>query len=483
MGNVDWSRLVLITVPLRDNKKRIGTGFRVATNRVLTARHNVVDGDGQVEKEIDWELEGLPQVEKPSCRVAWEGGGDFDVAVLEIGGKGLGDVTTVTVRGHSVTTGEECEGKGYARTTARPAAAGKLVRHDDHISGKADAPDLSRPTFRINLTSKALSEELWKGASGAAVFVRGELCGVISIAEEQYAGGVLRAIDLARLLSDPKHAAAFRSAFGCSERWSGLREEVLRALEDHLTPELRKRLAQHLKVVEPEVVPCLARLDHPAALRAMQAVHLAMFKASAPAGAGELLWRLARLRAKLAAPELGFDVLDRARSGIVSLACTTAATVEVQVAAEQDREPEFEAKPEGRQALAGPRAILYPGLEGASGAHEDVYATIDRIARVGWSASDDQPIRDQKLRELRVWLDGAQGLGEYWLLVAGGVLSGKGLDAELAEVKKALRDFPIVRLNGDGEVWERESKALVNPLKNMLQTQRDWNARKGTPNV
>ena len=82
---MDENLLVRIIVPTVDGKARLGTGYPVARDRILTARHVVAqpDWDKNQPIQIQWQASASVAMPPATANVLWQGGADLDAAVLE----------------------------------------------------------------------------------------------------------------------------------------------------------------------------------------------------------------------------------------------------------------------------------------------------------------------------------------------------------------------------------------------------------------
>lgn len=81
---MDAKLIAKITVPRTDGEKRIGTGFPIGRDLLLTARHVVLFDKRDVSKPIKVEWPDLPDSELTlqTIDLAYDGGNQFDVAVI-----------------------------------------------------------------------------------------------------------------------------------------------------------------------------------------------------------------------------------------------------------------------------------------------------------------------------------------------------------------------------------------------------------------
>lgn len=200
-----------------------GTGYLVADRIVITALHNVLGAAGRVEvrrlapgdvrwaaAELLWpEREQDPQVDVALIRVtdgAWTAPdgmepvrwGRIDAVVVE---ERLG-----------------CLAVGFPRSEARDGVRDtKEIRgHVEALTGlKSGGELITVHVDGVATPSNPGAKSRWSGASGAALFARGRLIGVVTTDRARdYAADQLTAVSVASLAARPGFAMAVRAAGG-----------------------------------------------------------------------------------------------------------------------------------------------------------------------------------------------------------------------------------------------------------------------------
>ncbi len=232
---MDLSRFVRIT---RDGSATNGgTGYLLHSDLVLTARHVVADAS-----ELVVHYDGrLGPAEAKVERVAWEGAGDLDVAVLE--------VKTDRLLAREVLDPRRFRGelrwrsRGWARVAPLPSPAStSVVDAMSALGGRAYEFSVTAERFEVGVDDPPVGVDWWKGASGAPVFSDRGLLGVIAHGDRPFEGGRLAAIPIAALWG----AEGFLAAIGNDASWQELRARRREELVDHLT----EILTEHRKAAE-----------------------------------------------------------------------------------------------------------------------------------------------------------------------------------------------------------------------------------------
>ncbi len=232
---MELSRFVRIT---RDGSAtQGGTGYLLHGDLVLTARH-VVTGAQDLVVHYDGR-EGLAETKK--VRIAWEGDGDLDVAIL--------DIETDLRIPRQVLDPRRFRGEVPWRSRGWARAAPEMQEGDacvvdgmSPLSGRAYEFSPKARHFDVGVDDPPRSVEWWKGVSGAPVFSDQWLVGVIACGDSPFDGKRLKAIPVAALWKEP----GFLKEIGHDASWQELRERRRRALIDHLS----EILSKHHKAAE-----------------------------------------------------------------------------------------------------------------------------------------------------------------------------------------------------------------------------------------
>lgn len=179
-------RAAKIIVTTNGGRERRGSGYLVATGRVLTAAH-VIEDAAKVEVRFQADR---PDESTVAAAVEWRQTG-IDVAVLVVpvgqGEAGTGAVPSVAFG----RIGERdvvlrCTALGFPRFKLRTDSDGSLFRDAEHADATCAAlSNRGEGTLDLKVTSPPADDpdpgkDAWEGMSGAAVFCEGHLVGVVS---------------------------------------------------------------------------------------------------------------------------------------------------------------------------------------------------------------------------------------------------------------------------------------------------------------
>lgn len=203
---MDKNLLVQIFVPTTDpeGKGSIGTGYPVAHDRILTARHVVFpeNRDSTRPIEVRWyHLNEAPREWQTVSQIVWDSQKE-DVAVLEcLFPPAIGQFAELD--SGKPETFQKWESEGFAK-------AGKRDDNSNPPVGlKGEAYSMGgHGVFELGVDDPAKSPELWQGASGSPVFVLGKIQGIIVTTPTNFPANRFAAAPMWRLLLDP----AFKSA-------------------------------------------------------------------------------------------------------------------------------------------------------------------------------------------------------------------------------------------------------------------------------
>lgn len=225
--------LIELFVPLAgaDGLGKIGTGFPIAEDRILTA-HHVLFGDGideQADFEIRWhhsrgsdEPAGKWQ---PVARrqIVFEGSTELDAAVIAYPfPPSVRAWCSLTARNHA--TGTRWESEGFANVGRRDDGTRDAVPIKGEIYSYAsrardqwldvDAPPVPEQTRHGPGGDGDHDPACWSGASGSPVMVLSQVAGILTTEPIPFRGGRLWALPAARLLADESFRAAINYRAG-----------------------------------------------------------------------------------------------------------------------------------------------------------------------------------------------------------------------------------------------------------------------------
>ncbi|HEV2375324.1 MAG TPA: trypsin-like peptidase domain-containing protein [Streptosporangiaceae bacterium] len=203
-----------------DGSRWRGSGYRLSATAVLTAAHVVVDA---VQVEVRFDADRADEAAGPAV-VAWSDE-TIDVAVLE-GAWPLPDGVTGSLPAvrfgwvDDIDTVLSCSSVGFPRYKLRRTADG-WFRDSSHVHGTIAALSHRREgTFEIRVDAPERDPDPdvspWEGMSGAAVFARGALIGLMSRHHHSDGLGVLTATRADRwfTLLDLDHLDRLRTLAG-----------------------------------------------------------------------------------------------------------------------------------------------------------------------------------------------------------------------------------------------------------------------------
>jgi hypothetical protein len=194
----------------------VGTAYPVAAGRILTARHVLADNEGAIDPsklEITWFYHKQDELRfrsnPASVQLIWDGlknGGEtgkWDAVILKCEFPRDVKVATPILEKRTPAAHEEWESRGF------PAIG---IRDTDleptSLQGRTCGCHEADRKFQVIADGKGRDARGWRGASGAPVFVRGRILGLIIESCELTEGARIDAIPILRLLE----ISSFRDA-------------------------------------------------------------------------------------------------------------------------------------------------------------------------------------------------------------------------------------------------------------------------------
>ncbi|MDN5850577.1 MAG: hypothetical protein L0H63_13225 [Nitrococcus sp.] len=249
------------TTPARD-RGVWGTGYPVANDHILTARHVIEPVDANTKKptQVVWPIQVCwhhatedrwVNIQKEN--VVWMGDGDLDAALIHCPRpKSLAHYDPGYVVQRMPGATDEWQSSGFARADKR-----NDKRPPGHYRGQVYTMAEPDPFFQIDVAAKPERKELWKGASGMPVFVGVELLGVVKEVPDNFNGQKLNAVPSWRLLKDKDFSA--KLGIDDKERLEKSARELLHRLlkrSDEVTRSLAAALSGDLDVPDEQNLPC-----------------------------------------------------------------------------------------------------------------------------------------------------------------------------------------------------------------------------------
>jgi hypothetical protein len=222
--------LIELFVPLAagNGQGRIGTGFPIARDCILTARHVLFDRDLDMSAAFEMRWHHWRRKDKAAGRwqtigrqqIAFAGSDALDAAVIRHAfPPEVAAWRELTARNHA--TGTPWETEGFADIGRRDDNTREAVPMRGgtyQCPSRADEAwlDVVAPTFPAG----------WKGASGSPIIVLSRVAGLLTTVPAGFRGGRLKAIPASRLLEDSDFCAAIDYRAG-----DDLQAKLVKALE------------------------------------------------------------------------------------------------------------------------------------------------------------------------------------------------------------------------------------------------------------
>lgn len=212
--------IITIFVPTGQENQRdigdIGTGYPVADDLILTSRHIIDGGSGEI--QVRWHYctdEDAPKkgwITLSPDNIVWKGEGELDAVLLRCSrpekaqGKGWGAIAD-----KKPPSNESWQSQGFPCATRC-----KNVRHPDDVSGTTESMADQADHFVLNVNSPPKDTDMWRGSSGMPVFVHGEIFGVVDRVPENFDGNKLYAIPCWKMFKDKNFAKVILAS---QENW------------------------------------------------------------------------------------------------------------------------------------------------------------------------------------------------------------------------------------------------------------------------
>lgn len=238
--------LVEIFVPTNDDgtKGSLGTGYPIAKNLILTARHVLFPDNRDDSQKIEFRWHhrhGEDREWQPITDIVWQSDGDFDAALIEC--PFPDDISYVAlVSDERPVDDANWKSEGFPMVGRKDETTTAVPMRGETYSA-AETAD----RFQLGVKDEPTRPELWQGASGSPVFVGARLIGVITTCLGNFDGKRLEATPIWKLLKDNR----FCELIGYKDRKSQL-ESLVRQVEEALqrsesvTDQLWREMPSHL---------------------------------------------------------------------------------------------------------------------------------------------------------------------------------------------------------------------------------------------
>ena len=200
--------VVEIFVPTSDGGPgagQFGTGYPVANDLILTARHVAKPKNRDADRPREIRFTGRDWCDCAD-QLVWESTSESDVALLgckfphEIRREVFGFLSNARPEDHA-----PWSGAGFADAGGdNKARKHRLVS----VQGRVHSAPDDDPQFELGADYPADVEAGWQGLSGSPVFVHGKIIGVIGVCPKNFAARRLRATPVWKLLQDTEFSNA-----------------------------------------------------------------------------------------------------------------------------------------------------------------------------------------------------------------------------------------------------------------------------------
>ncbi|MBF0107561.1 MAG: hypothetical protein HQL76_00080 [Magnetococcales bacterium] len=202
--------VVIISVPTTDDLAELATGYPVAPNLILTARHVLEPEDRDRDKSVKAKWWGYKPEEKDDqgwleAEIVWCGKDDLDAALLRLPERSWTPKEYLFLSSERPREGTEWASEGFPHVARREDCPKSASFH-----GKVYSMMDSKPYFEISEDANPVREEGWKGVSGMAVVVQDKLIGIVQSIPSGFDGKRLHAVPSWKMLEDPDFRKAIR---------------------------------------------------------------------------------------------------------------------------------------------------------------------------------------------------------------------------------------------------------------------------------
>nr|MDU9044628.1 hypothetical protein [Candidatus Electrothrix aestuarii] len=198
--------IVTIFVPSTAQGKRgkIGTGYPVAGNLILTSRHVMDEGSGEI--QVRWHYftdEDAPDngwIPLTADDIVWKGEKELDAVLLrcprpkKAQWEGWGKIINTEPNQH-----DKWHSLGFSRATQY-----NNLREPDNVSGTIESMAGRADHFELTVNCPPEELEMWQGVSGMPVFVDKEILGVVRYVPDNFKSSKLYAVPSWKMFENEK---------------------------------------------------------------------------------------------------------------------------------------------------------------------------------------------------------------------------------------------------------------------------------------
>jgi hypothetical protein len=475
---VDRNLLIEIFVPRTGGGGNIATGYPVAKNRILTARHALFPPNRDTMKpiEVRWRHQsGEAREWRGINAIAWDGGDAFDVALIDCEFPSecstWGVLTEAKPKDHMRWASE-----GFAAAGRRDEASREPIPMLGLVSGAAN----TQTEFWLGANYEVSLHSSWAGSSGSPVFVHGKIIGVIVSCPPNFDQRRLRATPAWKLLADP----AFRAAIGYDDRQRRL---------DKVQREIAKELSSSPETMDAlrdvDVAPHKERVDRARTL-AQTLVDLRVEDAvkvlreadqdpqeTDPPRSNVVLKRVAQWVIPTVFDPGMIKWLQERRTDLaaafVSLPAATRTVAEIIMAGMDVRRTSIPPRSKDKLWPEGPFGLPMPPESGVGNQGQAFKEAFDTHLIAAFT---DSTMRAERNREALIKYVAneleyrAEQEAETWYFIyspPSNVPEISGIDAAIEELKKQYQSIVFIRLRQDDDLFLSETR-LLRPVRDLL---------------
>ena len=182
-------------------KRKVGTGFWVTPNRVLTARHAVAGAPSLTIFPVTG-----GQVDVQAAAILWRGEDPLDAAVIAAEHPAPGDWPPLGENAPPIRETCRCESAGFPLVTYEAPRGKELGDQVFNLKGSLYPPTAKRQILQFSVDESFLNIDLLGGISGAPVVVNQRLFGILLAGPRALNGDSLNVVSIHSLRDAPGFA-------------------------------------------------------------------------------------------------------------------------------------------------------------------------------------------------------------------------------------------------------------------------------------